>query len=91
MGNVLIIDNLDSFTFNLVESFERLGCRVRTLRNTVDAGRAVELAADDKALIVLSPGPGRPEDSGCCLDLIARAKARIHVLGILPWPSGHRP
>lgn len=80
--HVLLIDNIDSFSFNLVESFERLGCAVRVLRNTVDASRALGMAEKEDALIVLSPGPGRPEDAGCTMDLIAAARARVPVLGI---------
>jgi anthranilate/para-aminobenzoate synthase component II len=41
---VLLIDNLDSFSFNLVESFQRLGCTVRTVRNGIDAGEALAMA-----------------------------------------------
>jgi anthranilate synthase component I len=79
---VLFIDNFDSFTFNLVESFERLGCRVRVFRNTVDAGRVMELARAGASLIVLSPGPGGPEDAGCCMELIARARGQVPLLGV---------
>lgn len=79
---VLLIDNLDSFSFNLVEAFERLGATVRVLRNTVDAAQALAIAHDKDALIVLSPGPGRPEDAGCTIDLIGRAIGRVPVLGI---------
>jgi anthranilate synthase component II len=81
-GNVLFIDNFDSFTFNLVESFERLGCEIAVLRNTIDAGEALEHAQKSSALIVLSPGPGKPRDAGCCLELIARAKGKVPLLGI---------
>lgn len=80
--DVLLIDNLDSFSFNLVEAFERQGATVRVLRNTVNAAQAVALARDKDALIVLSPGPGRPEDAGCTLDLIGRAMGHVQVLGI---------
>lgn len=80
--NVLLIDNLDSFSFNLVESFERLGATVRVVRNTIDAAQAAAIARDEDALIVLSPGPGRPEEAGCTLDLIGRALGQIPVLGI---------
>jgi anthranilate synthase/aminodeoxychorismate synthase-like glutamine amidotransferase len=79
---VLLIDNLDSFTFNLVEAFERLGAEVQVLRNRVDAAAALEIAEAKGALIVLSPGPGRPEDAGCCLELIALAKSRAPLLGV---------
>ncbi len=80
--DVLLIDNLDSFSFNLVEAFERQCATVRVLRNTVDAAQAIAFAWDKDALIVLSPGPGRPEDAGCTLDLIGRAIGHVPVLGI---------
>lgn len=79
---VLLIDNLDSFSFNLVESFERLGCAVRVLRNRVTADDALAIAERTEALIVLSPGPGAPEAAGCCLDLIALAAGRAPLLGV---------
>lgn len=81
-ANVLLIDNLDSFTFNLVEAFQRLGCTVQTLRNQVSAAEALVIALDRQALIVLSPGPGGPRDAGCCLELAALAAARVPLLGI---------
>jgi anthranilate synthase component 2 len=80
--NVLFIDNFDSFTFNLVEAFERLGCEVAVLRNTIGAAAALERARRTEALITLSPGPGKPRDAGCCLELIALAKGEVPLLGI---------
>lgn len=82
MRNVLLIDNLDSFTFNLVESFERLGCAVRTVRSDIAASAAAEIASQSNALIVISPGPGRPEQAGCCIELISIAKGKLPLLGI---------
>lgn len=82
MSRVLLIDNLDSFTFNLVEAFERLGADVRVLRNSVAAEDALALAREREALVVLSPGPGRPEEAGCMMELIARAKGEAPVLGV---------
>lgn len=82
MTTVLLIDNLDSFTFNLVEAFERLGATVRVLRNTIEPRVAFERASESRSLIVISPGPGRPEDAGCCLELIGMAKGRLPVVGI---------
>lgn len=80
--HILLIDNLDSFTFNLVEAFERLGCAVTVLRNSIKAEAAIEMAVERDALIVLSPGPGAPADAGCCLDLIRLAKGKVPLLGI---------
>jgi anthranilate synthase/aminodeoxychorismate synthase-like glutamine amidotransferase len=79
---VLIVDNLDSFTFNLVEAFERLSCAVRVLRNSVDPAKALVEAEERDALLVLSPGPGRPEDAGCCMELIEQAIGKAPVLGV---------
>jgi anthranilate synthase/aminodeoxychorismate synthase-like glutamine amidotransferase len=80
--NVLMVDNHDSFTFNIVEALERLGASVRTVRNEIDAGTAFRQAADSNALILISPGPGRPEDAGCCLELIALAKGKVPLFGV---------
>jgi anthranilate synthase/aminodeoxychorismate synthase-like glutamine amidotransferase len=82
MSSVLLIDNLDSFTFNLVEAIETIGARVRVLRNTIDAGEALAVAEESGSSLLLSPGPGRPEDAGCCMELIALAKGRVPLLGI---------
>lgn len=80
--NVLMIDNHDSFTFNIVEALERLGVSVRTVRNEIAAEEALELALGSKAMILISPGPGRPEDAGSCLDIIALAKGRLPLFGV---------
>jgi anthranilate synthase/aminodeoxychorismate synthase-like glutamine amidotransferase len=79
---VLLIDNLDSFTFNLVDAIQRLGSDVRVLRNTVSAKAALAAAEESGASILISPGPGRPEDSGCILELVARAKGRVPLAGV---------
>ena len=81
-SSVLIIDNLDSFTFNLVEAFQCLGAKVRVLRNSVDPQRALEIAEANGSLLLLSPGPGRPEEAGCCIDLIKLARARVPLFGV---------
>ncbi|MFL6858174.1 MAG: anthranilate synthase component II [Allosphingosinicella sp.] len=80
--NVLMIDNLDSFTFNLVEAMQRLGARVRVLRNTVSAQAALAEAQETGASILISPGPGAPQEAGCCLELIALAKGKVPLAGI---------
>ena len=79
---VVLIDNLDSFSFNLVEAFQRLGSPVRVLRNRVAAEDALALAEELDALLVLSPGPGNPDGAGCCLELVRLAKGRRALLGI---------
>ena len=80
MRHVLVVDNYDSFTYNLVQALACLGAGVTVRRNdevTVDA----ELALDATHLVV-SPGPGRPEDAGVSIPLIEGAAARIPVLGV---------
>jgi anthranilate synthase component 2 len=80
--NVLMVDNHDSFTFNIVEALERLGASVRTVRNEIRAGAALQQAVDSNALILISPGPGTPEDAGCCLELISLARGKVPLFGV---------
>jgi anthranilate synthase component II len=80
-GRVLVVDNYDSFTFNLVQYLGELGADTVVMRN--DAARAADVAAASPAAIVLSPGPGRPEDAGICVDLVlAAARVSIPLLGV---------
>jgi anthranilate synthase/aminodeoxychorismate synthase-like glutamine amidotransferase len=81
-ASVLLIDNFDSFTFNLVDAIQRLGTKVRVLRNTVSARAALAAAEESGASILISPGPGRPEESGCILELVALAKGRVPLAGV---------
>jgi anthranilate synthase/aminodeoxychorismate synthase-like glutamine amidotransferase len=80
--NVLMIDNHDSFTFNIAEALERLGASVKTVRNEIAASLAFDEAQQTDALILISPGPGRPEDAGCCMELIGRARGKVPLFGI---------
>jgi anthranilate synthase/aminodeoxychorismate synthase-like glutamine amidotransferase len=77
---VLVIDNYDSFTYNLVQYLGELGASVVVRRNnetTVD-----EIAALNPARILISPGPGRPEDAGITLDVIKAFGATVPTLGV---------
>ena len=76
---ILVVDNYDSFTYNLVQMFLGRGVAVEVVRN--DADDASGLLARGAAGIVLSPGPGRPEDAGVCLELLA-ARPEVPVLGV---------
>ncbi|MES1240308.1 MAG: aminodeoxychorismate/anthranilate synthase component II [Acidobacteriota bacterium] len=76
---ILMVDNYDSFTYNLVQMLTSSGAGVEVLRN--DAESAEAMLARRPAGIVLSPGPGRPEDAGVCLDLI-RLHADVPILGV---------
>jgi anthranilate synthase component 2 len=80
-GQVLVVDNYDSFTFNLVQYLGELGAETVVVRN--DAMTAATAVATHPAAIVLSPGPGRPEDAGICVDLVrAAAAAAIPLFGV---------
>lgn len=79
---VLLIDNLDSFTFNLVESLQRLGAEVTVRRNSIAPAEALAEAERLGAVIMISPGPGSPDQAGCCLDLIALAAGKVPVIGV---------
>ena len=80
--SVLLIDNRDSFTFSLAEALRVAGAKVEVMRNSICARQAFDHALASDAAIVLSPGPGRPADAGCCLELIGLAKASVPVVGI---------
>jgi anthranilate synthase component 2 len=77
---IVLIDNYDSFTFNLYHYLGGLGAEVVVHRN--DKIATQELIASDPDAIVLSPGPCTPNDAGICLDLIAQASARIPIFGV---------
>jgi anthranilate synthase/aminodeoxychorismate synthase-like glutamine amidotransferase len=77
---VLVVDNYDSFTYNLVQYLGELGADVRVMRNDVVT---VEQVADVKAgRIVISPGPGRPEEAGVTMDVIRRLGPSTPILGV---------
>jgi len=77
---IVLIDNYDSFAFNLVHYLGELGADVRVHRNDRITTAAV-VDADPEA-IVLSPGPCTPKEAGICLDLIATVAAKIPILGV---------
>jgi len=77
---IILIDNYDSFAFNLVHYLGELGAKVDVHRNDKVTARAVVAAEPDA--IVLSPGPCTPNEAGICLDLIAAAGPRIPILGV---------
>ncbi len=77
---ILMIDNYDSFTFNLVQYLGILGENIKVRRN--DKISLDEIEAMDPAKIVISPGPGRPEDAGISKDLIKRFYKKIPILGV---------
>jgi anthranilate synthase/aminodeoxychorismate synthase-like glutamine amidotransferase len=77
---ILLIDNYDSFTFNLVHYLGGLGAKVAVYRN--DKISVVDALASEPDAIVLSPGPCTPDDAGICLQLIEQAASRVPILGV---------
>lgn len=80
MTRTLVIDNYDSFTYNLVHFLGELGADITVVRN--DKITLDEIAAQAPGAIVLSPGPCTPNEAGVCLALIDRFKAEIPMLGV---------
>ena len=77
---VLVIDNYDSFTYNLVQYLGELGAALHVVRN--DAVTLAEVDRLDVHRIVISPGPGRPEHAGITVDLIRAYAPRVPILGV---------
>ncbi|HVT63939.1 MAG TPA: aminodeoxychorismate/anthranilate synthase component II [Mycobacteriales bacterium] len=80
MSRVLVVDNYDSFVFNLVQYLAQLGADVEVRRN--DAITAADPLFGEVDGILLSPGPGRPEDAGCCIDVIKTHGATTPIFGV---------
>ena len=77
---LILIDNYDSFTYNLVHYLGELGAPCEVIRN--DKITADEVLAKKPQAIVLSPGPCTPNEAGICLDLIAKAGGKVPLLGV---------
>jgi anthranilate synthase component II len=77
---VCVIDNYDSFTYNLVQYLGELGADVHVVRN--DAASVAELAAIRPERIVISPGPGRPEDAGITMAVVRALGEKTPILGV---------
>jgi anthranilate synthase/aminodeoxychorismate synthase-like glutamine amidotransferase len=77
---MLLIDNYDSFTYNLVQAFAAMGASVMVYRN--DAITIEEGLALDPTHLVISPGPGRPEHAGVSLDMIGAFAGKVPIFGV---------
>ncbi|QYJ80958.1 aminodeoxychorismate/anthranilate synthase component II [Shewanella aegiceratis] len=79
-----LLDNFDSFTYNLVDQFRSLGFEVVIYRNDLDAQFIADklLQEQGKAALVLSPGPGAPHEAGCLMALIGLLAGKVPMLGI---------
>ncbi len=77
---ILMIDNYDSFTYNLVQYLEEIGASVHVMRN--DAIDVAGIEALHPEAIVISPGPGGPQDAGVSLDAVTRLSGKLPILGV---------
>ena len=77
---LLLIDNYDSFTYNLFQYLSELGAEVHTVRNDQITPDEIEDLAPER--IVVSPGPGRPDDGGISIDVIGRFAGKVPILGV---------
>jgi len=80
---VLLIDNFDSFTYNLVDEFQKRGCEVLVYRNNTDLKIMEKVVSKFQPhLIVLSPGPGKPEDAGNSVEMVKTYFEKIPIFGV---------
>lgn len=80
---ILFIDNFDSFTYNLVDEFEKRDCEVVVYRNNITLENLeVLMTKINPGLIVISPGPSSPKDAGICIDLIKNYQGKVPILGV---------
>ncbi len=77
---ILVIDNYDSFTYNLVQYLGELGAKVEVRRNDQTTTDEIERMAPER--IVISPGPKTPSEAGICLDVIERFSGKVPILGV---------
>ena len=77
---ILMIDNYDSFTYNLVQYFRQLDESVCVRRN--DQITMLDIDTINPDVIVISPGPGKPEDAGICTEIVRQSVGRIPILGV---------
>lgn len=86
MISVFLLDNVDSFSYNLVDELRTLKLDVRIYRNTVDANyifaQMQQQSQTSDVVLVLSPGPGSPSEAGCMPDLLKRVNGHFPVVGI---------
>src|SRR5260370_13409864 len=85
---VLLLDNYDSFTYNLAQYLGELGCNVEVHRN--DKISVEEIARRKPEQIVISPGPCTPQDAGICIDLIRRLAGKIPLFRVFVGPYAIR-
>ncbi len=80
---VVMIDNQDSFTFNLVDELKLQNCELRIFQNYVKVEVIENLYKEGEVdLLLISPGPGSPQEAGCCIELVQRLMGKLVIAGI---------
>ncbi|CAI1554722.1 Anthranilate synthase component II [Serratia fonticola] len=83
MADILLLDNVDSFTYNLVDQLRASGHQVVIYRNQIAAEIIIErLQQMEQPILMLSPGPGTPADAGCMPELLQRLRGQMPIIGI---------
>lgn len=83
MADILLLDNVDSFTYNLVDQLRASGHRVVIYRNQVAPETILKrLSEMEKPVLMLSPGPGAPSEAGCMPHLLAHLRGKLPIIGI---------
>jgi len=83
MADILLLDNVDSFTYNLVDQLRASGHQVVIYRNIMPADTIIEkLSQLENPILMLSPGPGAPSDAGCMPELLQRLRGQLPIIGI---------
>lgn len=83
MADILLLDNVDSFTYNLVDQLRASGHHVVIYRNQISADVIIErLQQLDQPVLMLSPGPGTPSEAGCMPELLQRLRGQLPIIGI---------
>ncbi|MBS0970138.1 gamma-glutamyl-gamma-aminobutyrate hydrolase family protein [Nissabacter archeti] len=83
MADILLLDNIDSFTYNLVDQLRTFGHRVVIYRNQIPADTIIaRLKEMEQPILMLSPGPGTPAKAGCMPELLQRLRGQLPVIGI---------
>jgi anthranilate/para-aminobenzoate synthase component II len=83
MADILLLDNIDSFTYNLADQLRASGHNVVIYRNHVPAQTLIDrLATMKNPVLMLSPGPGAPSEAGCMPELLTRMRGKLPIIGI---------
>ncbi|MBT0729357.1 C26 family cysteine hydrolase domain-containing family [Rosenbergiella nectarea subsp. apis] len=83
MADILLVDNFDSFTYNLVDQLRTFGHNVVIFRNNVPVDQLVAKVDHlEQPIVMLSPGPGAPSEAGCMPELLKRLRGKVPIIGI---------